>query len=42
MNDMQINRINRYLYETGIPNGERQFSDNITVVFDEYLSKQGY
>lgn len=55
------NRIERYLYESGIPktrfcqrlnisttylykllNGERQFSDKITTVFDEYLVKQGY
>ena len=61
MNQTLINRIQQYLYESGIPktkfckrlnisttylykllNGERQFSDKITVVFDGYLSKQGY
>ena len=61
MNNILIKRINRYLYESGIPktkfcqrldisttylykllNGERKFSDKITAVFDEYLSKQGY
>lgn len=61
MTNKLIKRIERYLYESGIPKtkfcqrlnisttylykllkGERQFSDKITAVFDEYLNKQGY
>lgn len=36
----RLNISTTYLYK--LLNGERQFSDNITAVFDEYLSKQGY